>query len=57
MSDWFSNPSSKIPDEMWRAPAPMQRQADAVVLWAELTGKHASAGQEEDLSFAEKASL
>lgn len=38
----FSNPSSEIPDEMWRAATPMQRQADAVVLWAELTGKHAS---------------
>lgn len=42
MSDWFKNPASEIPDEMWRAPTPMQRQADAVVLWAELTGKHAS---------------
>ena len=42
MSDWFKNPSSEIPDEMWRAPTPMQRQADAVVMWAELTGKHAS---------------
>jgi len=42
MSDWFKNPASEIPDEMWRAPAPMQRQADAVVMWAELTGKHAS---------------
>lgn len=38
----FFNPSSEIPDELWRAPTPMQRQADAVVLWAELTGKHAS---------------
>lgn len=43
MSDWFKNPASEIPDEMWRAPTPMQRQADAVVMWAELTGKHASA--------------
>lgn len=42
MSDWFSNTSSEIPDEMWRAATPMQRQADAAVLWAELTGKHAS---------------
>lgn len=42
MSDWFTNPSSEIPDEMWRAATPMQRQADAVVMWAELTGKHAS---------------
>lgn len=42
MSDWFTNPSSDIPDEMWRAQTPMQRQADAAVLWAELTGKHAS---------------
>ena len=38
----FSNPSSEIPDDLWRAPAPMQRQVDAAVLWAELTGKHAS---------------
>lgn len=42
MSDWFKNDPSEIPDEMWRAATPMQRQADAVVLWAELTGKHAS---------------
>lgn len=42
MSDWFNSSSSQIPDEMWRAPTPLQRQADAVVLWAELTGKHAS---------------
>jgi len=43
MSDWFSNSSSaEIPDEMWKAAAPMQRQADAVVLWAEMTGKHAA---------------
>ena len=42
MSDWFKNSASEIPDEMWRAPTPMQRQADAVVMWAELTGKHAS---------------
>lgn len=41
LKDMFSNPSSEIPDEMWRAATPMQRQADAVVLWAELTGKHA----------------
>ena len=57
MSDWFKNSASEIPDDLWRAPTPMQRQADAVVMWAELTGKHASAGQEEDLSFAEKAYL
>lgn len=42
MSDWFKNSPSEIPDELWRAPAPMQRQVDAAVLWAELTGKHAS---------------
>ena len=43
MSDWFKNSASEIPDDLWRAPTPMQRQADAVVMWAELTGKHASA--------------
>ena len=42
MSDWFKNSPSEIPDDLWRAPAPMQRQVDAAVLWAELTGKHAS---------------
>lgn len=42
MSDWFKNPSSEISDEMWRTSTPIQRQADAAVLWAELTGKHAS---------------
>lgn len=41
----FSTSSSEIPDELWRAPTPMQRQADAVVLWAELTGKHAGLPQ------------
>lgn len=47
MSDWFRNPSSEIPDELWKAPAPMQRQVDAAVMWAELTGKHASAKENE----------
>ena len=42
MSDWFTNPSSELSDALWRTPTPMQRQADAVVMWAELTGKHAS---------------
>jgi len=51
MSDFFSNKSSEIPDEIWKAPAPMQRQVDAAVLWAELTGKH----QEEELPTKEAA--
>lgn len=52
MSDWFKNPASEIPDEMWRAPTPMQRQADAVVMWAELTGKHASLAEMVGISQA-----
>jgi len=52
MSDWFKNSASEIPDEMWRAPAPMQRRADAVVMWAELTGKHASLAEMVGISQA-----
>lgn len=52
MSDWFKNSASEIPDDLWRAPTPMQRQADAVVMWAELTGKHASLAEMVGISQA-----
>ena len=55
MSNWFSTSSSEIPDELWRAPTPMQRQADAVVLWAELTGKHDKVASRDDRGLVEKA--
>jgi len=51
--DLFKNPSTNIPDEMWRAPAPVQRQIDAAVMWAELTGKN----REEDERQAAEDSL
>ena len=51
--DLFKNTSSDIPDELWKAPAPMQRQVDAAVMWAELTGKN----REEDERQAAEESL
>lgn len=38
MEDLFSNPYSEIPDQLWKAPSPVQRQLAAVEYWAELTG-------------------
>ena len=55
--DLFKNQSSEIPDDMWKAPAPMQRQIDAAVLWAELTGKGNDAEDEESDKKASKPFL
>lgn len=45
--DLFANPYSTIPDELWRAPSPRDRQLAAVEYWADLTGIQKTASKAE----------
>lgn len=45
MEDLFANPYSAVPDEMWKAASPVERQLAAVEYWADLKGVTKTAGR------------
>jgi hypothetical protein len=49
MEELFSNPSSPVPDELWKSPSVQERQLAAVAFWADLKGLNKEAADKAPL--------